>query len=672
MILGIDFETYSAVDIKNGSDAYAAHWSTGVHCGVLVLATEDLELKGSFHWIAGKKLPPWAFEHLKAGRPVLAHNASFERSIIHHVLRPRFEWPTVPLDSWRDSLLVAAANNLPTSLAGLGKALGTPVQKDDDGHALMKALCRVVHDKETGTWLAPVPTDEQLQRLIRYCEMDVLTMLECWKRLPKLSPFENKLLCIDRKINVRGAPLDAKLALNMRDMAIDRVKQLDRDTARITECEILSTSSAPAMKGYLGGEDVELPMQLRVKKGVRTQTASIDKEAVKELLEDDDLPDHIRELLGVRQEAGKATSLAKLARIPDMVSADGRLRHALKYCGAHTGRWSSQGLQIHNMPKSPKEFQAVAEPLREAILKRDLEKALSLAPNLMQAMSWLLRSVIAAPTGKELIGGDYSAIEARVLAWLAGQNDVLELFATGVDVYTADAKAIGSDDRQLGKVQRLALGYGMGAVKFAAKAAEYGIDLSLKDARTVQQLWRKNNPAICQFWLDLEHACHAATRGESTKVGRLNVVADKTCLRIVLPSGRSLRYWRPHLRNSVRMVETVNDAGELIERELSLTELRFYTESPDRKGMMIEGTYGGKLSENVTQAVSRELLGAALVRLDSTAYDVVMHVHDSIVAEVDTGTGDVDEFCKIMARSPKWATDLPIAVDGYRGKHFRG
>lgn len=293
----------------------------------------------------------------------------------------------------------------------------------------------------------------------------------------------------------------------------------------------------------------------------------------------------------------------------------------------------------------------------------------------LEVMSWSLRSVLAAPPGKEIIGADFSAIEARCLAWLAGQQDVLDVLADPKrDIYVEDAKAIGSDSRQLGKVCRLALGYGMGPIKFADTAAGYGIKLPLKEARRVTLLWRKNNPSIVDLWETLEAACKdaIASPGRVLPVGSfVKVAASKECLMVRLPSGRTIRYWQPSTRLVNKKIQTVDEEGEIITLERESLELRFFTVGIDKVTMVPESTYGGKLVENITQAVARDLLAYALVALDDR-YPVVGHVHDSIVSEVPVGTGSVEEFCEIMATGPPWAPGLPLAASGYRSTRFKG
>lgn len=674
-ILGLDFETYSYVTPQAvGSDAYAAHETTGIHCAVFSLSKAPGDHRLHYWW-PGEKLPNWIVDHIRGGELVLAHNVSFELSMIRYLLAPEYGWPEPKLTQWRDTAAYAAIHSLPQSLEGLCAAIGAKVQKDMEGNALMRKLAKVTKDRKTGAYNYPVPSDAELARLTDYCEVDVICMLDCWWRLPRPSFTELAIMQADLRVNTRGVYIDLPFARAMDEMGGMRERAIGRQAGYDTE-DLVSLTGVPAVKKWLKDQGVKLPLvQRRTKKANGDvevkESESLDRATVAALLADPDQPDTVKAVLEGRSEVSRVTSLAKLTRVEKMVSADARLRFALRYGGAHTGRWSSKGLQVHNLPKS--RLGAAEGPLRDAVRAGDLEAATTAWPNVLQGLSFLLRSVVASAPGCELIGADYSAIEARVLAWLAGQQDVLDVFESGRDIYVEDAARIGSDDRQLGKVQRLALGYGMGAIKFRDTAAGYGVALALKRAREVQQLWRKNNPAIVSFWHDLQDAVAdaVAERGATFPVGEhITVRATKNCLRIYLPSGRALHYWRPHQKDVVREIETVDDDGNIEVNEVPMRELRFY--KPTGKGMMVESTYGGKLTENVTQAVARDLLGRAMLTLEHAGYKVVMHVHDSLVAEVPKNRGDVDEFCALLTEIPVWAAGLPIAAEGYRANHFKG
>jgi DNA polymerase len=433
---------------------------------------------------------------------------------------------------------------------------------------------------------------------------------------------------------------------------------------------------------WLKYRGVVLPKRTRKKKdGSYHKTETIDKLAVVELLRGE-LPEDVRLMLRNRAEASKAASLAKLNRVEPMVGTDGRLRFALNYCGAHTGRWTSEGLQLHNLPKN--QLTAAASALVRDLVEAEDPQALELVEaRPLEALSQMLRSVVVAPPGRELIGADFSAIEARVCAWLAGQDDVVMFFhefdaqrrAGGKpkDFYIFTAESIDSDERQLGKVAALALQYGMGDVTFAGTAAKWGVPLTLLRARQVKLSWRLVNRCIAQWWRDLEDAAFAAVLepGSKHRAGRVSFRSTGKVLLMRLPSGRSIRYWQPSIVLKTRVFQLVDDEGKQVQKSVTREELQFW--KPARGAMVAETTYGGKLAENATQAVARELLAAGLVRLDGVApYELVIHVHDSAAAEVPEGEGDPADFADRLAAAPPWAAGCPVAAEGWRDRRFRG
>lgn len=664
-VLGLDIETYSVADISDGAPAYAEHPSTGVHCVCGAWLQPDGRITDEFVWTPGTPVPAHAVRHVVSGGLTCAHNAGFEAAILRYVLRGD-GWPEPTDDQWLDTAAIAAVAGLPSSLEGLGQALGLPVQKDMAGAATMKRL--MVFDARNGP-----PDVEQADRdaLARYCGRDVDVMLHALLRLPDPGLDELTVQIIDRRINMRGLPIDLRTVATMQIMVERRLREIDSEAAAVAEFELLGVSkSATGLKHAL--LDMGLPL------------ASLDRGALAELLARPNLPDDVRRLLELRTEGSRRTSLAKLLRVPASVNTDGRLRQAMRYCGAHTGRWASGGLQVHNLPRARKAPGYDADALAAAIARADYDAALRASPDLLRGLSWQLRSIIVAPPGREFLGGDFSAIEARVVGWLAGQQDLLDLFAAGdrevretgkrtTDVYVEDARRGGSDDRQFGKLRVLGLGYGMSAIKMQETAAAQGIKLSVEQAYQAVREWRERNSLIVQLWRDLEDAVHAsiADKDRDFRVGTyLKVRCNDRALCIRLPSGRVLRYWRPRTALAVRPLRVAKADGTIETRDVELRELRFWTPAPNRRDMIEEGSYGGKLVENVTQAFARDLLAAALVRLELAGYPVVLHVHDSITAEVASGTGSEAEFADIMATSPY--PNLPLFVDPYRGRRFKG
>lgn len=675
MLVSVDFETYSAVSVTRvGAEPYAAHRSTGLHCAVW----RFFDVAGDHQVLRWSTLEPvdlepvWA--HVRAGGKLLAHNAGFEAAILRHVAGPALGWLQPAPDQWIDTAAQASLLALPASLEALAGRLGAEVQKDMEGSALMKSLMHAVPDG-AGGWGPPPVTPEQMRRLLDYCDTDTRAAIACLRRLPPLPAIESRLLPVDRKINARGARIDLEFAHQMRRMVRARSRELSALVCDATGGDQVSVAPAP-LKNLLLDHGIEVPSTVVTVAGQKQRRESLDAAAIRTMLERTDLPDPVRVALDARLEDGRTTSLAKLKVLDELVGADMRLRGALRYCGAQkTGRWSSKGLQVHNLPRNRMKapvWAPIEAGLRAAIRDGDLEAAKRAAPNLLECMSLLLRSLIVAAPGHDLIGADYSAIEARVIAWLAGEQGVLDIFTSGRDIYVEDAARVGSDNRQLGKVQRLALGYGMGVLQFIDAAAGYGVVVAPKEARKIVKGWRDNNPAIVQFWADLQEAWVSAVRspGVRHKVGFLTVIGGQSAVRILLPSGRALHYWSPRIAKSTRRISTVDDDGEIVERDIEMMDLRFLT--ADSGDMMQDHTYGGKLAENVTQAVARDLMAEALVRLDTTPYNVVLHVHDSIVSEVPSGTGDVNEFGNLISVVPAWAPGLPVAAEGYRSQHFKG
>lgn len=646
-VLGIDVETRSAVSVKDtGAPAYAAHPTTRILCAVLIL--DDRVAR----WTPGPPVPPWAVAHVRAGRPVCAHNAGFESAVLPRCM-PGL--PEVAADQWVDTAALAALMNLPSSLEGLGAALGLTVKKDMEGNALMRRLSNANN---------PEPTGAELARLTDYCETDVRVMLDVLARLPAPPLVELAAMAEDRRINARGVCVDVGLADGLQRVADAREGQLVFELFDITG-DLHRLHVAADLLEWVQSRGVTVP-KTRTKDGWKL---SFNREVVTRLMNDPESPPDVRAALACRQEGGRLTSLAKLARVEPML-VDGRLRGSLRYCAAHTGRWGSSGLQLHNLPKVKKEFGKVLPAVRQAARDGAVDKIATAWPNVLEACSQLLRSMIVAAPGHEFIGCDFSAIEARVLAWVACQHDVLDVFQSGRDIYVEDAAKIGSQDRQLGKVQRLALGYGMGVVKFVEAAATYGIALTLKRAREVQQGWREANPAIVGFWRDLEDGFRTAMAGTTVSLGTVKIIGSKQCVRIVLPSGRALHYWRPHTAVVRREFEVVDADGNVTKKSREVEEIRFF--GTDRKTMVCESTYGGKLTENVVQAIARDILSESILRLRNTMYSVVLHVHDSVVSEVPAGAGDVAEFSTLVAQVPAWAPGLPLACEGYRNTYFKG
>lgn len=676
-LLAIDFETRSWRDIADGAPAYAEDPTTEVMCASFADEAGTVE-----SWVPGEELPAWvaaAFADPEVA--LLAHNASFELSILASVLCPQHGWPDLPLDRWIDTMQLAQLHGLPASLENACEALKLPQQKDTEGGDLMLKFCRP--RKVGGEMVMPEPTFFELERIKQYCEADVRATVALFQALGKVTPEERAVQLVDREINQRGVCVDLDLAERMSKLAALRADQLAADMRDATGDKVTLTNT-PALKAWLTARGVELPTAKRKRvNGEVVETISLALSSVQQLLARADVQADadVVQVLRARVAASKLTSLAKLDKLARMANRDGRLRCLLRYHGAHTGRWTSSGVQLHNLPKS--KLKASMPALREILLAYDgrtkasgetaLRALEAVGGDVLSVFSQMLRSLIVAAPGHEFIGADYSAIEARVLAWLANEGNVLDTFERREDIYVADAAAIGSTDRQLGKVCRLALGYGMGAVKFLDTAAGYGVTLDAKRAQEVVRLWREANTNTVDFWAALESAFLDAL-GSPGKVFSprpdLHFCAGGGMVGVKLPSGRVLRYYQPRVMQTTRKVEVFGPGGARETKEVEMREIRFFR--PGGRGWQPDSTYGGKLAENVTQAIARDLLAAALVRLRSSMYTPVLHVHDSVVSEVAAKDGNVQEFCDLITALPPWASGLPMAAEGYRASYFKG
>tara|TARA_S200002703_G_scaffold158798_1_gene170156 strand:+ start:10646 stop:12730 length:2085 start_codon:yes stop_codon:yes gene_type:complete len=670
----LDFETASFLDLlRVTADVYASHPSTHVYLGMVGVHRSTGASTDVWSWRPGARLPEFIIEFIKNGGRVVCWNNEFERALHRHILLPRYDWPEIAPSQWRDAQAnsVAAAFPAKLDLCVLATASGEVLKKDKQGHKLMKEMTLTV-PKVEGGWYRPHETPENIARLERYCAVDILTTGSVYYRLPALTPTEHRVWQEDQAINTRGVYLDTERAGKMAQLAVKREKALALRVSELTGGVLTSVKGHPPFRRWL------------YSKGVIKQDASVAKDVIETLLERDDLDPLVREVCEIRLETGKLTSLAKLKRLPDALSKDGRARGMFGYHRAHTGRWNSFILQLHNLRKDRRPTD-VQELCALAIDSVDLDSLdMFWAP--LDALSQAMRSLVVAAPGHDMIAADYSAIEARVLPWAANDEKKLQFLrdydaamlawngdkrTKPKDIYELNAERMNSDDRQLGKVQELGLGYQMGARTFLATAASWGIKLTKKEAGTAHGVWRDNNQPIRQFWIDLEDAFADVIRTKKPQTaGRLHLSAMGGSVVIRLPSGRHLWYHDARLIPGKRKMPYMTRDGEEKVFESDRPAIRFLTATG--AGMRPTTTYGGKLTENVTQAIARDCLAHALLTLRDTPYKVMLHVHDSIASEVPKGQGDVREFEQLICQAPAWAKGLPLVAEGYRSHRFKG
>ena len=648
MRLTIDFETRSACDIKkHGSWVYSEHPTTEVLC--LAMKWEDLS---PVIWAPG--LPPDVYlEAIERATEIEAHNASFEYAIWENVMVKRHGWPSLPLEKLRCSAAKASMHALPRALGDACRALGLDVQKDMDGNKIMMKMCKP-RPKRQGDLPGITWHDNRadLDRLYRYCMRDVEAEESLSQALRDLPEKELEIWQLDQVINERGIQADLEACRAMLNMVSIHEEQLLGRLTWLTRGAVKSAKQVYQLINYLRGLGVDLP--------------DLSSASVKEAL-NGDINDTARDILRIRASLGRSSS-AKYQSIIDRSSSDGRVRGALLYHGAATGRWSGAGIQPQNFPSRIK-VSADPEEMLDTIMAGGLELHNALyEDDPMATAGAVTRSILMAKEGHELMVADYAAIEGRGLAWLAGEETELDIYREGRDIYIETAaKILGKpydqvtkDERQSpGKISVLACGYqgGVGAVR------KFGGD-GMTDDEIKEQIvrpWRDAHPMTVKFWRDLEDACMSAVQ-EPGKVFTCRAVSFRVqdkFLMCRLPSGRLLFYYDP------QVMPMKTSWGESKECVTYMT-----VDSMTRKWVRTN-TYGGKLAENITQAVCRDLMAEAMLRVEKAGYPIVLTVHDELVCEIPEGFGSVEEFCGIMCEVPSWAKGFPIKAEGWRGKRYR-
>ena len=640
--LGIDIETYSEVDLpKCGVYAYAEHPSFEILLFAYAFDDEEtqvVDLK------CGEQLPPRVLDALTD--PAItktAFNAAFERTCIGRCLGKRLD-----AAQWQCTAVQSAMLALPLSLEGVGEVLGIERKKLKEGGDLVRYFslpCKPTKANGQRTRNLPEHAPEKWQRFKEYCVRDVEAEREIRAKLQgyPIPAKEQELYRLDQEINDRGIMVDPVLVAR----AIECDGQYrEKTTKRAYELTGLANPNSPAqLKEWLEGQG--------------TQVDTLDKKAVRALLPDAE--GDVLEVLKLRLLMAK-TSVKKYEAIRRSVCADGRVHGLLQFYGANrTGRWAGRLVQIQNLPQNHLPDLALARDLVKAGRYADIEALYESTPNVL---SELIRTAFVPRPGCRFIVADFSAIEARVIAWLAGEQWRLEVFEGGGDIYCASASKMfhvpvekhgqNSHLRQKGKIAELALGYG-GAVGALTAMGALDMGLAEEELPPLVRQWREANPHIIRLWAQVENAAMTAVREKArVRLGRLTFHCRSGMLFITLPSGRKLCYVKPR-------IQTNRFGGD---------GLTYEGVGEGKKWTRIE-TFGGKLTENIVQATARDLLAEAMLRLRDAGLEIVMHVHDEAVLEVPIGHSGVEEVCALMAEVPAWADGLPLRADGYECRFYQ-
>lgn len=695
-ILWLDLETYSETPIRNGTHAYAENVEIMLFAWAI-----DSDPVQVWDVTANTKIPlelRLALQHPDV--LIYAHNSHFDRTVLNHAM------PGVAaggVERWRDTMVKALAHGLPGSLGDLCDILSVSQDKAKDkaGKQLIQLFCKPRPKNSTIRRATAKTHPVKWQRFVEYAGLDIDAMREIDKKLPawNYSGQELALWHSDQRINDRGVFMDVQLA----EAAVTAVemeqKVLAKRTRELTDNEVQAATQRDAMLKHIAEAfGIELP--------------DMQASTLQRRVNDPDLPFELRELLAIRLQAS-STSTSKYKTLMKGVSRDGRLRGTLQFCGAsRTGRWAGRLFQPQNLPRPT---------LKQADIDFGIEALKAgcadlLYDDVMQLTSSALRGCIMAPAGKKLVVSDLSNIEGRVLAWLAGEKWKLQAFRdydtiigtdekgeairAGHDLYKlAYAKSFGvhpdevdKDQRQVGKVQELALGYEGGVGAFLTFSLAYNIDLeemasaaidniprhtldeavrayewAVKQKRTYglskrayvvcdsfKRLWREAHAATFSFWKEIDQATRRAiaTPGITISCRKLKLRRDGSWLRIQLPSGRAVCY--PGAR--------IDDSGKI-----SYMGINTYS----RKWQRLQ-TYGGKLAENVTQATARDVMAANMPGVEDNGYDIILTVHDEILTESpDHPDFSHQHLSDLLSTTLAWAEGLPLSAGGFEAYRYR-
>ena len=642
--IGIDIETYSSNDLKScGVYKYVEAPDFTI---LLFAYSVDRGPVTCCDFAQGETLPENVVEALRdPGVVKTAFNAAFERVCISHY----FGWPLMDPAQWRCTMVRAARMGLPLSLGQCGEVLRLADGKMKEGAALI----RYFSVPNRGKRHLPADAPDRWEVFKKYCIRDVeveQAILAKVRRL-EIPAFDEELYTVDQRINDRGVMIDAQMVANAARFDDDYKAELLKEAQQISGME--NPNSPAQIKQYIH-QATGLPIQSLNKK---------DLDDIEKQLKYWPKP---RRVLEIRREMGK-TSNKKYPAMLQCVCQDGRIHGLLQFCGAaRTGRWAGRLVQIQNLPQNHLQDLDYARQLVKAGDLADFELNYS---NPTQVLSELIRTAFIAKPGCTFHVCDFSAIEARVIAWIAGENWVLDVFRKGGDIYCATASQMfgvpvekhgaNAELRQKGKIAVLALGYG-GGIGALENMGGSKMGLTEREEKEIIQKWRDANPRIVKFWATVEAAAMKALKtGESTIIHRGIEVAKRWgMLTITLPSGRIVCY--PRARIGTEYGDSWRGDHEIIEYEgLNQTT---------KKWEAIR-TYGGKLTENIVQSVARDILGIVILRAEAAGLKIVFHIHDEIIVEAEPGQ-TLEDVTAIFSQPIDWCKDLPLKGAGYTTPYY--
>ena len=642
--IGIDIETYSSNDLKScGVYKYVEADDFTI---LLFSYSVDGGAVQCVDFALGETLPAEILAALRDPAVIkTAFNAAFERICISRY----YGWPLMDPAQWRCTMVRAARMGLPLSLEQCGEVLRLEDGKMKEG----KALIRYFSTPTKGKRHLPADAPDRWETYKQYNIRDVEVEQQVLAKVRRLEPaeFDEQLYVVDQLINDRGVLLDRQLAENAARFDDEYKAQLLAEAKELTGME--NPNSPTQIKDYLH-------------KAAGISVSTLNKKNLDEVEALVKYHHKARRVLELRREMGK-TSNKKYAAMLECVCADGRIHGLLQFCGAaRTGRWAGRLVQVQNLPQNHLRDLDYA---RSLVKLGDLDDFQQNYANPTQVLSELIRTAFIAKPGCTLHVCDFSAIEARVIAWLAGEQWVLDVFRGGGDIYCATASQMfgvpvqkhgpNAELRQKGKIAVLALGYGGGVAALEAMGGSR-MGLTQQEEKDIMQRWRQANPHIVRFWATIEAAAVRAIKtGEATTIHRGIVVAYRWgMLLITLPSGRTICY--PRAEIGIERNDGWRGDHEIIEYE-GMNQVT-------KKWERIR-TYGGKLTENVVQAIARDILGHIILRAHDSGLNIVFHIHDEIVVEAEPGQ-TLQDVESIFSKPINWCRDLPLKGAGYTTPYY--
>lgn len=658
--LSIDIETKSSVDIgKAGLYRYAQSEDFEVLLFAYQMGDGEVEL---VDLAQGEQIPENVRLMLK------------DATVVKHAYNAAFEWYCLncagyetSLEQWRCTMVHGLYCGYTAGLDATGKAIGLPQdkQKLTTGKALIRYFCvpcKPTKSNGNRTWNLPRHAPEKWELFKEYCKQDVVTERAILKRLSyfPVPEEEQELWQQDIRMNAFGVRVDSKLIEGA--LMIDGVSSTELTEEAVNITGLKNPNSTAQLKAWVEKElsdsleaDVELP-------GLRKEDVSI-------LLERNDLPKEIRRVLEIRQQLGK-TSIKKYVAMETAKGADDRVRGLTQYYGANrTGRWAGRLVQLQNLPRN---YLKTLDYARELVKTKNYDGIRFLYGNVPDTLSQLIRTAFIPSEGHKFVVADFSAIEARVIAWLAGEQWVNEVFATHGKIYEATASQMfhvpiekivkGNPEyslRQKGKVATLALGYQGGTAALIAMGA-LNMGLAEEELPDIVQRWRNANPRIRDLWYAVEQA--ALTTMQTAQPQGINglifryegeLMYGQSFLTVQLPSGRKLFYPKPFLKE--------NQFGKMA--------IHYYTVGQQTKKWEVASTYGGKMTENIVQAIARDCLAETLRRIEQLGLQVVFHVHDEVIIDAPMEV-TVEQICDLMAEPISWAPGLLLKGAGFESSYY--